>query len=350
MFRFAIFILLAASFAFPAAAAPAPADLFTVSEVKIDATADSAIVARDVAMGQGRTQAWTKLFRRLTASNTWSKQPQLDDNTLQHLIRSFEVSGERRSTTRYLAEVTFHFNPDAVRAQLRQSNVAFTETRSLPALVIPLSAGKPGFDPMSPWALAWKDPSLQQGVVPFLVPAADGPEAELLSRPDLSQLSWAALAPLVRRYNASAVVIAIANDDAKTVQMIEQSPAGRTASSFAYAQSTFTADADAVAEKASEAWKTRNVVDYALQARLVADVQFDSLEDWARIRADLDAVKSISAVDVVGLALHEAEIGVSYSGRPEQLRDALAQQNLQLSNMDGQFTLQLAAASAANSP
>lgn len=350
MFRFCIFALLAASFAFPAAAAPAPADLFTVSGVKIDASADLAIAARDVAMGQGRTQAWTQLFRRLTAANAWSRQPQLDDNTLQHLIRGFEVSGERRSTTRYLAEVTVHFNPDAVRAQLRQSNIAFTETPSRPALVIPLSAGKPGFDPMSSWALAWKDPSLQQGVVPFLVPAADGPEAELLSRPDLAQLNWAALAPLVRRYNASAVIIAIASDDAKTVQMIEQSPAGRTASSFAYAQSTFTADADAVAEKASEAWKTRNVVDYAVQARLVADVQFDLLDDWAKIRADLGAIKSISGVDVVGLALHEAEIGMTYSGRPEQLRDALAQQNLQLLDMDGQFALQLAAASAANSP
>jgi hypothetical protein len=43
------------------------------------------------------------------------KQPQLDDNQLLRLVRSFEVAGERRSTTRYLAEVTYHFNPAAVR-------------------------------------------------------------------------------------------------------------------------------------------------------------------------------------------------------------------------------------------
>src|ERR1700680_313337 len=259
MSRFLFFVLLAvASLASPAVAAPAPVDLFTVSGIKIDASAGSAILARDVAMGQGRTQAWTKLFRRLTASANWSKQPQLDDIALERLIASFEVSDERRSTTRYLAEVTFHFNPNAVRVFLRQSNVAFTETRARPALVIPLSAGKPGFDPMSPWAMAWKDSSLQQGLVPFLVPVAEGAEAELLSRPDLAQLDWAALAPLVRRYNPVAIVIAIASDDAKTVQMIEQSPAGRVASSFAYAQSTFAADAEAVAEKAAEAWKARN--------------------------------------------------------------------------------------------
>jgi len=351
MFRLSILLLLAGlSLTSPASAAPAATDLFTVSGIKVDATAESATVARDLAMSQGRPLAWTKLFRRLTASANWSKQPRLDDNMLERLIRSFEVTGERRSTTRYLAEVTFHFNPDAVRSLFRQSNIAYSETRSRPALVIPLSIGKPGFDPMSPWALVWKDPSLQQGLVPLVLPAADGPEAELLSRRDLGQLDWAALAPLARAYNANAVIIAIASEDGKTIQMIEQSPAGRTASSFAYAQSNFTADAEAVAEQASEAWKTRNAVDYATRARLVADVQFDSLDDWARIRADLGAVKSILDVDVVGLALHEAEIGVTYSGRPEQLRDALAQQNLELSNNDGQLSLQLPAASTTPSP
>ena len=351
MFRFRIFVLLAAlTLGFPAVAAPAPEDLFTVSGIKIDASAESATTARDIAMAQGRPSAWTKLFRRLTASANWSKQPQLDDNALERLIRSFEVTNERRSTTRYLAEVTFHFNANAIRALLRQSNIAYTETRSRPALVIPLTAGQPGFDPMSAWATAWKDPSLQQGLVPFVLPAADGPEAELLSRPDLAQLDWAALAPLIRRYNPSLVIVAVASDDAKTVQMIEESAAGRSALSFAYAQSTFAADAEAVAEQAYETWKTRNAVDYGTRTRLVADVEFESLDDWGKIRADLGAVKSILGVDVIGLALHEAEIGMIYSGRAEQLRDALAQQNLELLNQNGQFSLQLAAASAANSP
>ncbi len=50
----------------------------------------------------------------------------------------------------------------------------------------------------------------------------------------------------------------------------------------------------------------------------------------------------------MGLTLHEAEIDIAYSGRADQLRDALAQQKLQLLNMDAQFTLQLATASATN--
>src|SRR5262249_23956957 len=109
---------------------------------------------------------------------------------------------------------------------------------------------------------------------------------------------------------------------------------------------SFAADADAVAEKAAEAWKTRAAVNYAQTARIVADVTFDAPEDWAKIRTRLAAVRAISNVEVVGMALHEAEIGVTYFGRPEQLHDALAQQNLDLDNSGGSFTLQLAGTTA----
>jgi hypothetical protein len=350
-FRLSVLLLLAlVGLAVPAAAAPAQVDLFTVSRVKVEAAAESAISARDAAMSQGRHDAWSRLFRRLSPAANWRKEPALNEKALERLIRAYDVADERRSTTRYVADVTFHFNAIAVRNLLRQSNISYTETRSPPALVIPLIAGMPGFDGTTPWAAAWKDPSLQEGVVPFVTPTMGEADSDLLGRPDLAQLDWAAMAPLVRRYNAGAVILAIASEDAKTVQMIEVSPAGRTVASFAYAQSTFPADAVAVAEKAEDAWKSRNAVDFTVRGHLVADVQFNSLDDWGKIRTGLAAVRSIAGVDVTGLALHEAEIALTYSGRPEQLRDALAQQKLELRNNDGQFTLQLAAVSAANPP
>src|SRR5215467_5689324 len=95
MARLPILVVLATLFWGAAAvqAAPAPLpDLFTVSGVKIDASAESAIAARDLAMREGRTSAWTRLFRRFTATANWGKQPQLDDNALLRLVRSFEVA------------------------------------------------------------------------------------------------------------------------------------------------------------------------------------------------------------------------------------------------------------------
>ena len=353
MLRLTVFALVAglalAAGAVQAAPAPAP-DLFSVTGIKVDQTAESATAARDLAMAQGRPVAFTRLYRRLTAQANWSKQPQLDANALLRLMRSFEVDNERRSSTRYLADVTYHFNAAAVRALLRQSGVSYTETRARPTLVIPVVAGATGVDPMSPWTTAWKDPALQQGLVPFILPMADAQDMEILSRPDIAQADWAALAPLARRYNAGEVVIALASEDAKTVQMIELSATARVAASFAYANSTFLADAEVIADKVADTWKTRSAVSFNTRARLVADVQFDSLDDWAKIRSRINAVKAVADIDVTGLALHEAEIQLTYFGRPEQLRDALAQQNLSLINAAGQFTLQLAGKSAANVP
>src|SRR5579872_1602977 len=199
----------------PCLAAPAP-DLFTVAAVKVEGSAESAISARDAAMAQGRSAAWTRLFRRLTAAANWRREPMLGEKALERLIRGdYQVSNERRSTTRYLADVTFHFNPNAVRLVLRQANIPYTEMRSPPVLVVPITAGS-GFQPASPWAAAWKDPELQQGLVPFITPAADDMD-DLFARPDLMQADWNAVAPLANRYNASAVILASASPDGKTV-------------------------------------------------------------------------------------------------------------------------------------
>jgi hypothetical protein len=342
------FAVAAMSFAVPAGAAPAPSglpDLFTVASIRIDATAESAQTARDAAMAQGRPQAWTQIYRRLTPQAMWARQPRLTDAQLFRVIRSFEVAGERRSTTRYLADVTFHFNPVAVRQVLRQAGISFTEGRSRPALVIPVVADE-RFDPASIWAAAWSDDTHRQGLVPMILPDADAENEEVLSRADLAQADWASLTPIAQRYGASVVVVAIASADARSVRSIEISQAGRTPSSFAFAQANFPALANAVTDKVAESWKSRSSVDYATRARLVADVQFNSLEEWARIRAQLGAVRAVSDFEVVGIARNEAEVDLSYFGRVEQLRDAMAQQNLVLVNGPEGFTLQLAGATA----
>jgi hypothetical protein len=346
--------LVAAAFTYAAAASAAPApqttapaagDLYTVGDIRIDATAESAQAARDLAMAQGRPIAWQRIYRRLTPSTQWARQPRLSDAQLFRLIRSFEVSGERRSTTRYLADVTYHFNPIAVRQLLRQSGVAFTETRSRPALVIPTVAEAP-FDPMSDWAMAWSDVTYRQGLVPMVLPDSDAENEAVLAGIDLAQADWASVAPIARRYGASLVVVAIADADGRSVRAIEISPAGRSPSSFAFAQPNFSALADAVTEKVTETWKARSSVDYATRARLVTDVQFNTLEEWSRIRAQLGAVRAISDFEVLGLARNEAEIDLGYFGRVEQLRDAMAQQNLSLVPGPEGFTLQLSGATA----
>ena len=108
------------------AAAQTQAELFTVSGIHVDVTARSSTEAFTTAIASGRPQAFQILFRRLTQQKDWTRQPNLDAAGLTRLSRGYNVANERRSTTRYVADVTYLFNPDAVARLLRGANIAFT--------------------------------------------------------------------------------------------------------------------------------------------------------------------------------------------------------------------------------
>src|ERR1700743_2338421 len=107
--------------------APAQAqELFTVSGVHVDATAASSAEALNLAVAQGRPRAWQILFRRLTREQDWARQPAVDGAALLRLSRGYTIANERRSTTRYVADVTYIFNRDAVSRILQGAGIAFT--------------------------------------------------------------------------------------------------------------------------------------------------------------------------------------------------------------------------------
>ena len=347
MIRYAVALVFWAIFASSAAQAAA-ADLFTVSGIPVDATADSATAARDRALAEGRPVAWQRLFRRLTPSSAWGRQPQLDDTALQRIIRSFDVANERRSTTRYLADITFHFNGGEVQRILRGAGVPFAETQARPVLVIPIVGGR--FIPGNPWARAWTTPAVAQGVVPVVLPTGDAADREILDRPNLAQLTWEDFAPLVRRYGVGQVIIATASPDGNAAQLTALSATGRQTDSLAFARSTFAATAEQAALKIAEDWKARSAVDYNQRGRLLVDVEFDSLEDWMKIRTQLGSIRSVTDVDVLGLSVGEARIDMAYVGRQEQLRDVLTQQNLDFRPAGGGYVLQLGATAASAAP
>ena len=328
-------------------AQPAPAgDLFTVSGVHVDATAESATAARDHALSDGRPIAWQRLYRRLTPQTSWDKQPQLDDNALQRVIRSFEVVNERRSTTRYLADVTYHFNAGDVRRMLRDASAPLAETRARPVLVLPVTTGK-GYDANSAWTKAWSDPALSEGVVPFVLPTADGQDMAILSRGDIGALDWTALRNMAGRYDATEVVVAqLGGDGAISVRYV--TPTGVETQSIGVAPGAYGPVTDAVSRKLGDAWKLRSAVDYGKTSSLVADAGLASLQDWTAMRTKLSQVKMVTDVAVQGMSLHEVQMQITYYGRPEQLADGFSQQDLDLHMDGGVYTLRVAPTSASS--
>src|SRR5271166_614882 len=109
--------------------------------VKVDATADSAAAARDLARVDGQRRALTLVIGQLSGSSDSAKLPKLDDKTITDMVDSFEVANERMSAVRYLADYTFHFRPAKVRRLVHTADSTPAEATSRLAVVE--GGGKP---------------------------------------------------------------------------------------------------------------------------------------------------------------------------------------------------------------
>src|SRR5262245_31829198 len=143
--------------------------LYTVSGVHVDATGASSTEALNAAIAQGRAKAWQTLYRRLTRQVDWPRQPALEGAELVRLGRGYNIANERRSTTRYVADVTYLFNPASVARTLRAAQIAFSQTQAKRILVIPMSPTVSH----GAWAQALTAPAFKESAVPFTLLAAE---------------------------------------------------------------------------------------------------------------------------------------------------------------------------------
>jgi len=321
-------------------------DPYTVSGIKVDATAQSRVVAQTMAINSGRDRAWQTLYRRLAKQQDWARQPALDPVTLQRLIRSYEARDQRSSTTRFVASMTYVFNPGAVRHILQQANLAYSDVTARPILVIPLG---PTYDVRSPWTHAWGNPHVAQGGVPLILPQADAIDAAALAALKFDSASWQDVEPIASRLHAPEAYLALALPTAKQIVVkIRRLGPGtvppipdvvtpvppKTPTDKAYASV-----ADATATTIADAWKARTAVDFSKRAKVVASLHADSIEDWGQTLQKLGAISTITDVSVVAMDIGEARVAISYVGSQDQLNEQLAHVGLSLANEDGQWWL-----------
>ncbi len=339
--------------------ARAAADLYTVAEVPVDVTAESAAEAREQALAEGHRQAFERLVARLVPSGLGNRVPTPDDSRLANLVRDFEVSDEQTSAVRYLAKLTFRFEPEAVRGFLRDRQVPFAETRSKPVVVLPLFGSKRDAvlwsDP-NPWREAWASWEAEPGLVPFVVPLGDlgdiraigaeqaidrrteplraiaerhGADDALITRADLvgdPRAGEARMQMISRRTGA-------AEGEQTWVQNLRQRPAED-------AEAFFRRGVKTVAQAVEDAWKRANLLRFDTEQSLRVSVPIAGLEQWADVRARLAGLPVIRRSALRSLSRQQAELDLTFFGATQQLRRTLAQNDLVLrKGEDGRWLL-----------
>lgn len=326
--------------AIPAGAQPRT-DLYTVSDIRVDVTAKSSTEAFTTAIAEGRPRAFQTLYRRLTAQRDWGRQPNLDQAALLRLSRGYNVANERRSTTRYVADVSYSFNPDAVNRLLRSSNIAFAQGNAQRILVIPMAPNVSG----GGWAQALGSPSVQQNnLVPFSLPGAD--DLRALAGLNFESANWNDVAGAAGRSRVTEVALVQAiQAPGKVTLNIRRLGQGQTSPRMSMdvaapqVATAYSGAAAAAANAIDDLWKTRTTVDPAQRGRITADMRISSLSQWNEAQTALAGVSQVTGITLVAMDTGYVRMQINYMGTPDQLREALSAARLSLTSRGGQWLL-----------
>lgn len=333
--------LFAASLFFAGPAAAQDNSLYTVSGVHVDATGASSTEALNAAIAQGRAKAWQTLYRRLTRQVDWPRQPALDATELVRLGRGYNIANERRSTTRYVADVTYLFNPASVARTLRAAQIAFSQAQAKRILLIPMSPTVSH----GAWAQALTAPAFKESAVPFTLLAAEDDAA--LASLNFDAATWNDVSAVAAKNRVTEVGLAqVVSANGKLTVNIRRLGLGEQPSKVSAdvpllqnASATYPAAAQAAVRTIEEMWKTRSAIDFSQRGRLTADVRIASLEQWGEIQSTLGSVSNVTGFTVTAMDMNYARINLNYLGGIDQTREALAGAGLSLTNRGGQWML-----------
>jgi hypothetical protein len=383
-------------------AGPAPAqesDEAYSATVKVDATADGAAAAREMARIDGQRRALIAVIERLSGALEHATPPKLDDKTITDMVASFEVANEHMSAVRYVADYTFHFRPAKVRRLVRVAETppaesggkspsdknpvdknpgdssgnsptegggkASAESGNRAIVILPVYQDGSNlvlWDDPNAWRVAWSQRPAGSGSGRLVLPLGDAGDLAAIDADKAGSGKPEALTAIAQRNSGSEAVVALATarrQDNKLAGLdvtVKRYRYGRLvdtqASSFEADPAESEADllkraAVSTAAEIETGAKLSAAARTDQPASLAVTVPITSLGDWVQVRNRLASVSSIRKIDLLSLSRQEARIEVKYVGGQDQLKSSLAEVSLDLDGGDPIWRIQSSGAASA---
>ncbi|MFN3699903.1 MAG: hypothetical protein ACK4VI_00100 [Alphaproteobacteria bacterium] len=381
-----VFLLLAVII-FPHVTAQALANpLYTVSDVQVDITAQSAVAARERAFDQAQLEAFNMLAGRFLPPAQLTNFPAPDVNTISSMIQDFEIDREQLSRVRYVASYTFRFKEPQVRnyfaslgADIHQAQQNFREEQFLiqqqqaqtqvdggeaggatlgasarAVLVLPFIERSGRFVIWSQgnaWRNAW---NRQQSGESFFVPMGDIADIADVREDNPQNLNTAGIAKIQERYGAQQAAILVARPDATLQRVASEDDAAlgvmviefyrtdrgrpeyvRDLVVTASAQDTLKTLMDRAVVEAKAAlvvgWEEMSAPrspEFMVQYRV--RIPYSSLREWSQLQQAIRRVNAISDFNIRSVSPREAQAEFAFDGSFEMLERALSGANLSL--------------------
>lgn len=332
-------LALAAALAAPilfAAPAHAVGSLFVVRGVQVEATAESGPKACEAAYSQGHEAAWPRLIQRIVPEADWGKVPQPSTEELEGFISGYEVSGEKRSTSKCIASMTYLFKADLVKKYLREKGIAYADRRGPPTLAIPLYETAEGtrlWGDDNLWLAAFRGVKLENELIPVEAPYGDDGDKAAIPPGASLGVDWVTYKTIADKYGMKAVLVARARYAAGKVDVTAQLVSEAGSQDYAVSGSgddERAALADAVRKLGAamnEAWKEGAAIDNSISARISVWAPYSSLAQRRSIEERLRKIQNILEVEITRVTVTGMAVGLRYRGRNDQFEQALRQAN-----------------------
>ena len=332
-------LALAAALAAPilfAAPAHAVGSLFVVRGVQVEATAESGPKACEAAYTQGHSAAWPRLIQRIVPQDDWDKVPEPAAEDLEAFVSGYEVSGEKRSTSKCIASMTYLFKADLVKKYLREKGIAYADRRGPPTLAIPLYETAEGtrlWGDDNLWLAAFRAVKLENELIPVEAPYGDDGDKAAIPPGASLGTDWITYKTIADKYGMKAVLLARARYSAGKVDVTAQLVSEAGSQDYAVSGSgddERAALADAVRKLGAamnEAWKEGAAIDNSISAHISVWAPYSSLAQRRSIEERLRKIQNILEVEITRVTVTGMAVGLRYRGRNDQFEQALKQAN-----------------------
>ncbi len=333
-------------------------DIFEVRDVAVDVTAETAAQAREQAHAEGKAGAFRTLLERLTLRIEHEGLPKLTPDEIASYIKDFSVADEKTSSVRYLAQLSFRFKHEEVRALLNDFGFSFAETVSKPVLVLPVFQNVGAlilWDDPNPWRDAWAARPKRDGLVPTLLPLGDLADIAAIGAEQAMDGDLQRLAAIAGRYGASdtLVVFGVLRVDAAKArrvldvhftrhgrQLKEQTEVvGFPQEKDEPVPKLLARAAEELTSIVEDNWKRDNLLQFGRTGVIPVVLPISGLKDWLRVRKRLGGVAVIRRAEMVLLSRDRVRLNLHFIGETSQLTLALEQADLALVQEGGKWFL-----------
>lgn len=310
------------------------ADPFTVAAVRVDATADTAIDAQLKATEAGQIRAAQILVERLTLPSERAAKglPEITIDTARAMIRGQSIGNEKRSSRRYLGDITVAFNPSRVQTFLRQNDLTMVATQSRTSLVLPiLDGGSPWAD--NDWVKAWQDGGYEYSLTPVKSVGVDVDTSGLVTASQAMGGNKNALGQTARQFGVDQVLIARASGGVGGVSVTLSDYAvdtGQARSIGSVNAATFPDAARATVEMLENKWKEASVVRAENAKTMVVSVLYNTLDDWMTLQSVINNSAQIQDARLDALSKDGAMMTLTFGGNMDRLANELAYKGVQI--------------------